>query len=158
MALYMKYGSIDGSVTTEGFAKWIELNSFQWGTSRGVGTAARGALSRESTEPSISEAVITKLGDIASTKLLMESLNGLLNNKVVVKFTTTNKGNPVTFQTFEFTDTGVSSYSLSSGGDLHSESLTLNFTEVMYTFSGMDPGISGSPDSVGWNLPLMKAK
>ena len=34
MAIYMKFGSIDGAVTTKGFEKWIELNSFQWGVGR----------------------------------------------------------------------------------------------------------------------------
>ena len=27
MAIYMKFGSVDGGVTTEGFKNWIELNS-----------------------------------------------------------------------------------------------------------------------------------
>jgi type VI secretion system secreted protein Hcp len=158
MAIYMKYGSIDGAVTTQKFEKWIELTSFQWGVSRGIGTAARGAYSRESTEPSIGEVVVTKVGCVASTKLFLDSVAGLLNNKVVVKFTTTNKGDVVTYQTFEFTDTGISGYSISSGGDLQSESLSLNFTKVMFTFTGMDPGVSGNPDSVGYDLTQMKTQ
>jgi len=47
MAIYMKYGSIAGPVTTEGFKDWIECNSFQWGVGRSLGTGARGSLSRE---------------------------------------------------------------------------------------------------------------
>ena len=53
MALYMKYGSIKGAVTTDGFKDWIELNSFQWGASRHIGTAARGSTTREHSEPSL---------------------------------------------------------------------------------------------------------
>ena len=37
VAIYMKYGDIDGAVTTTGFEKWIELSSFQWGVGRGIG-------------------------------------------------------------------------------------------------------------------------
>ena len=40
MAIYMKYGSIVGPVTTEGFKEWIECNSFQWGVGRSLGTGA----------------------------------------------------------------------------------------------------------------------
>ena len=156
MAIYMKYASIDGAVTTTGYEKWIELYSFQWGVNRSIGTAARGALSREHSEPSISEIVVTKVGDVASPKLLQELWAGLLNNKVVIKFTTANKGNQETFEEFELTNTGVSSYTASSGGDMPTESLTLNFTKVQFKFTGMDPGISGSPEAVMFDLTLMK--
>ena len=60
MAIYMKWDGIDGAVTTQGFEKWIELNSFQWGVGRAIGTAARGAATREASEPNVSEIVITK--------------------------------------------------------------------------------------------------
>ena len=36
------------------------------------------------------------------------------------------------------------------------ESLSLNFTKITKTFTGMDPGIGGSPETVGYNLALMK--
>ena len=62
MALYMKYGDIKGAVTTDGFKDWIELNSFQWGASRNIGTAARGATTREHSEPNLSEASSPHLG------------------------------------------------------------------------------------------------
>lgn len=158
MAIYMKYGSIDGPVTTQGYEKWIELNSFQWGVNRAIHTAARGALSREHSEPNISEIVVTKVGCVATPKLLQESWAGLLNNKVVIKLTTANKGNQETYEEFEFTDTGVSSYTASSGGDMPMELLTLNFTKVQFKFTGMDPGISGSPEFVMFDLTTMKGQ
>ena len=51
MAIYMKYGSIKGAVTTDGFKDWIELSSFQWGVGRSIGTAARGSTSRSTASP-----------------------------------------------------------------------------------------------------------
>jgi hypothetical protein len=42
---------------------------------------------------------------------------------------------------------------LSSGGEMPTESLSLNFTK---TFTGQDPGISGSPETVGYDLTQMK--
>jgi type VI secretion system secreted protein Hcp len=52
--------------------------------------------------------------------------------------------------------TGLSHYSLSSGGDMPTESMSLNFTKITEKFSAMDPGISGSPETVGYDLTLMK--
>src|SRR5688572_6845368 len=107
MAVYMKYGSIKGPVTTDGFKDWIELQSFQWGVGRAIGTAARGSTSREHSEPSISEIVVTKLTDIASPKLFLDAVAGKLDSKVEVKFTTTTKGKVETFLTYKMENTGV---------------------------------------------------
>ena len=71
MAIYMKFGDVNGDVTTEGYKNWIELNSFQFGVSRAVSSGAGGA-TRESSAPSISEIVVTKLFDSSSAKLYQE--------------------------------------------------------------------------------------
>ena len=156
MPIYMKFQSIPGAVTTEGFSKWIELQSFHWGVGRSIGTAQRGSLSREHSEVSISEITVTKLMDISSPKLLLDSVAGKLDNKVEIKLTTTTKGKVETFLTLKLEDTGISGYSVSSGGDMPVESLSLNFTKITETFTAHDPGISGSPETVGFDLGLMK--
>lgn len=156
MAIYMKYGSIKGAVTTEGFKDWIELTSFQWGVGRGIGTAARGSTSREHQEPALSEVSVTKAMDVSSPKLFVESVAGELNNTVTIKFTTTTKNKVETFLTYELSDTGVSGYSLSSGGEMPVEHLTLNFVKISNTFIGMDPATKGNPETVGYDLTQMK--
>ena len=156
MALYMKYGDIKGAVTTDGFKDWIELNSFSWQASRHIGTAARGATTREHSEPNLSEVNVTKLTDVASPKLFLDAVAGKLDSKVTVKFTTTTKGKVETFLTYEMENTGLSQYQLHSGGEAPSESLSLNFTKITETFTGHDPGISGSPETVGYDLSQMK--
>ncbi len=156
MAIYMKYGSIKGPVTTADFKDWIELNSFQWGVGRGIGTAARGSTSREHSEPSLSEVTVSKLTDVASPKLFLDAVGGKLDNKVQIKFTTTHKGGVVTFLTYDLENTGISGYSLSSSGDMPGETLSLNFTKITKTFTGEDPGVGGSPESVGYDLTQMK--
>jgi type VI secretion system secreted protein Hcp len=152
----MKYGSIKGAVTTEGFKDWIELTSFQWGAGRGIGTAARGSTSREHSEPNLSEVTVTKVGDVASPKLFLDAVAGELNNKVTIKFTTTTKNKVETFLTYELENTGLSHYSLSSSGDMPMESLSLNFTKISKTFIGMDPATKGNPETVGYDLTQMK--
>lgn len=156
MPIYMKYGSIKGSVTTDGFKDWIECQSFSWGVGRAIGTAARGAYSREHSEPSLSEVSVTKLGDVSSPKLFLDAVAGKLDNKVEIKFTTTTKGKVETFLTYKLEDAGLSHYSMSSGGDMPIESLSLNFTKITESFTAFDPSISGSPETVGYDLTQMK--
>lgn len=156
MAIYMQYGKIKGPVTADGFKDWIECESFHWGASRRIGSAARSSTSREHSEPNLSEIVVTKRTCIASPKLFLDSVAGKLDNKVTIKFTTTTQGKVETYMTFELTDTGISNYTLSSGGDMPSETLSLNHAKISMTFTGHDPGITGSPETVGYDLTQMK--
>lgn len=156
MAIYMKYGEINGAVTTEGFLNWIELLSVHWGTNRHVATAAHIEKNREYSEPSLSEITISKLTDVSSPKLIIESVAGELDNEVTLAFTTTSAGKMLTFLKFELQDTGLSSYGLTSNGDMPIETLTLNFATIKHTFIGLNPALKGTPEAVGYSLPKMK--
>ena len=154
----MKWDGIDGATTTKGFEKWIELSSFQWGVGRAIGSAARGAATREASEPSISEIVVTKHFDKASAKLYQDSVAGTFDTKVEIKMNTTTKSKTETFLAFELVDCGVSSYSLSSGGDNPMESLSLNFLKVIVTPTPLDKsGQIKKGDVVSYDLLAMKA-
>ncbi|PPQ33360.1 Hcp family type VI secretion system effector [Rhodopila globiformis] len=155
MAIYMKYGSIDGAVTTKGFEKWIELHSLQWGVGRAIGSASRSPESREGSEPSISEVTVTKVMDVASNKLFQDAVAGNLANDVMLKMTSTTKDTVTTFLTYKLSNTGISGYSVSTGGDNPTESLSLNFTKIMITYTGLTPQTQGSPDTVGYDLTQM---
>ena len=137
MAIYMKFGKVDGPVTTAGFVKWIELNSFQWAVHRSV-TSGGGGKTRESAAPNISEIVVTKNLDSSSTKLYQDAVAGTFDTKVEIKLTTTTKDKVETYLAYEFENCGVSSYSMSSGGDRPTESLSLNFLKVTYMPSPLD--------------------
>ena len=153
----MKFGSIPGDVTTEGYKDWIELNSFQYGVGRSVSSGA-GGNTRESSAPNISEIVVTKHFDKASAKLYQDSVAGTFDTKVEIKMNTTTKQKTETFLTFELTDCGVSSYSLSSGGENPMESLSLNFLKVMVTPTPLDKsGQIKKGDVVSYDLLAMKA-
>ena len=157
MAIYMKFGSIAGRTTTEGFKDWIELNSLQLGVGRGVTSGAGGA-QREGSNPSISEVAITKPFDVASPKLYQDALAGTFDSKVEIKFTTTTKNKVDTYLAYELSNCGVSGYSLSSGGDNPQESLSLNFTKIMLSPSPLDDkGTPKAGDKVTYDLSAMKA-
>ena len=157
MAIYMKFGDISGSVTTDGFKDWIQVNSFQWGVGRGVTSPHGSEDTREGSEPSVSEVVVTKRMEKASPKLWQDAVGGDFSSSVTIKFTSTTKDKVESYLEYEFTNTGLSGYSVSAGGDdAPQESLSLNFAKVTWKYSSLDAKTSGTPDVVGWDLTQQK--
>ena len=156
MAIFMKYGDIKGDVTTDGFQDWTELQSFQWGIGRGVGSAVSGAMTRESSAPSVSEISVSKTMDAASPGLWTDSVAGMFNTAVTITFTTTSKGATEKFLSYELTDCGLSGYAVSSGGDMPQESLSLNFAKISWTLTPIKADGSGTPVTQGYDLTQSK--
>lgn len=152
MAIYLKYGAIEGNVTTQGFEKWIELNSCQFGVGRGISMMIGKGTAREASIPSISEVVVTKVMDSASNKLFLDAVGGSMDTLAKITFTTTDKTDTTGFLTYELTNTGISGFSTSSGGDRPSESLSLNFTKVTISYTDKDSAVGGAADTVGYDL------
>jgi type VI secretion system secreted protein Hcp len=149
----MYYEGADGGVTSKDHEKWIKLNSFQWGVGRAIGTAARGAATREADTPTVSEIVVTKFMDGASAKLWMESVAGSFDNTVKIDFCKTDTSEPEPYLQYTLLKTGISGYSLSSGGDRPTETLSLNFTKVEYKNIGMGAANeTGTPDVGHYDL------
>jgi len=156
MSIYMNYNDIPGDVTAEGHEKWIELNSCQWGVGRGISSPTGASADRESSAPSVSEITVTKATDVSSTKVLNEAYQGE-GQKVQIDFCKTDKGKLEVFLTLTLTNCMISGYSVSSGGDRPSESLSLNFTKVEFKNVNMGAAAdTGSPDSVTYDLALAK--
>ena len=158
MPIYMNYDSlaIKGDVTEEGHVGWIALSSFQWGVGRGISSPTGNTVTRESSAPSVSEITVSKMMDLATPKLLNESLQGE-GKTVIIDFTKTEKGKLVVYQTYTLTNNMISGYSTSSGGDKPSESLSLNFTKIEYKNTPTKPdGTAGSPETVTYDLALAK--
>lgn len=138
MAIFIKYGSLDGEGTATGFEKWIEVQSFQWGVGRGISSGVGGGSKREASAPSVSEIVVTKTMDAASPLLLKEAIGGKAATVKIHMTQTDNDGKHVAYQKYELHNTLVSGYSLSSGGDRPSESLSLNFTKIDSEYMKID--------------------
>jgi type VI secretion system secreted protein Hcp len=156
MPVFMKYDGIEGDVQTAGHEKWIEVHSLQWGTGRGISNAGSSGADREGTTPSVSEIVITKDTDGASPNLLRASL-GLPpadeGKTVNIDFCKTDTSQPEPYLQFTLENTLVSSYSISSGGDRPTESVTLNFTKVEFKNTGMGKANeTGNPDPASYDL------
>ena len=152
MAIYMNYDGVQGDVTETGHTKWIELNSFQWGVGRGISTSVGSAAERESSAPSVSEVVVTKENDVATGKLMQEALGGH-GKTVKIDFTRTDKSKQDVYLSLELTNTMISGYSHSGGGDRPMETVSLNFTKVVFKTKQMkDDATEGQPFNVTYDL------
>jgi type VI secretion system secreted protein Hcp len=157
VAIYMKYGSIDGSVTTDGLANWIQLNSFSWGVGRGVSLPHGSEDTREGSEPSISEVVVTKRMEKASIKLWQDAAGGDFSNAVTIKFTTTTKNKVESYLEYELKNCGLSGYSVSAGpDDPPEESLSLNFAQVTWKYGVTDAKTGTTFSNASWDLTTQK--
>jgi type VI secretion system secreted protein Hcp len=157
MAIYMKFGDIKGSVTTDGFKDWIELGKFQWGVGRSVNSSSKGSDTREGSEPSVSEVVVSKRMDKASPKLWQDAVGGDFSKDVTISMTTTTKDKVETFVEYQLKEVGLSGYSAGAGADdAPQESLSLNFSAVTWKYIGRDSKIAGTPEVVGWDLAQQK--
>jgi type VI secretion system secreted protein Hcp len=154
MPIYVEWDGITGDVTAKGFEKHIEVNSFQYGIGRGIGSPMGGSKDRESSAPSISEVVVTKPMDSASVALFESALYGE-GKKVTAKFCKTDKDKLEVYLSYELQEVLVSGYSVSSGGDNPSESISLNFTKIlMIVTPGGSLNETGSAMPTGWDLGL----
>lgn len=145
--IFMNYAGITGDVTADGYTGWIELTSFQWGVGRTFTASASGA-DREGSAPSVSEIVVTKLQDSASAKLLKEALGGE-GKTVVIDFTKSTKGTQQPYLEITLSNVLISKFSMSSGGDRPTESISLNFTRIQYKNITFSTGVS---EIVCWDL------
>ncbi|MCW3473901.1 Hcp family type VI secretion system effector [Limobrevibacterium gyesilva] len=154
MSIFLKYGSIEGESTTDTKTKWIQLDSLQWGMGRGINMPSGGATSkREASEVSVSEVTITKAADKATPKLVQEALFGKMNTKAEIAFTRTKPdGGVEDFMMLTLFDTAVSGYSMSSGGDNPSESLSLNFAKFDLKYTSYDAAGVATPEIVTYDM------
>lgn len=155
MAIYMKYSTpdINGGVTTTGFEKQIEINSFQFGIGRGVGSPIGGSSNREASTPSVSEVTLSKALDEASGGLLKETYSGEGKATVVISFVRTDKGGAVVYLEYTLSEVMVSGYSIASSGDKPSENISLNFTKIETKFTAQKAdGTADSPYPVTYDL------
>jgi type VI secretion system secreted protein Hcp len=139
MAIYMKYAALEGEVTATGYEKWVEIQSVQWGVGRGISTPSAGGDSkREASAPSISEIVVTKTFDAFSPLALKEAVGGKGVEVKIHLTRTDDSGKHVAFQKYVLDNAMISGYSISSGGDRPSESISLNFTKVDSEYMKID--------------------
>lgn len=152
VATFMKIDGLTGSATDRSHQGWIEINSFQWGVGRGVSSPTGSGADRQGSTPAVSEIVITRVRDVASPKLLQAAQSGKHIPEVAIEFVRGDK--QVVYQV-KLTDVLISRYSLSSGGDRPTESMSLAFAKISWTYSNQKPdGTTGAAQTApaGWDI------
>lgn len=156
MALFLQAEGIKGSATEEHHTDWISINSFQWGVGRGISSPTGASSDRETSLPSVSEIVITKEYDASTSDLLKWALGGAEGKNVEIHLITTGHEDEPIIK-YILTDTLVSGFSQSSGGDGMMESLTLNFVKIEMTTMQVGADLeTKSPVTVGWDMAAQK--
>jgi len=144
MSVYMQIDGITGKVTAKGHEGWIDCSSLQWGVGRAISSAVGTSADREASKPSISEVSVTKLMDESSPLLFTEACVGK-GKKVTIDLCTVGSDQIDTYMSYELEECMISGYSVSSGGDRPSESLSLSFTKMEMKFTPYDK--NGKPES-----------
>jgi type VI secretion system secreted protein Hcp len=160
MPIYVKYASIEGDVTESTHRKWIEVDFVQWmGVNRRIESPTGRSADRESSAPTIREAVVTKLLDTASVMLLHEALQGE-GEDVAIDFCKTDKGQLSVYMSFTLNNTMISGYELGSADtDRPTERWTFNFIKFAIRDIGLGAkNEDGSPATVTYDLATAKVQ
>jgi type VI secretion system secreted protein Hcp len=152
MPIYMQYGDIKGEVTAKGHEKWVEVNSFQYGIGRGIGSPTGNETEREHAAPSVSEVTVTKAADKSSVYWMERALWGEGEN-VTVHFVKTDKDKLEVYTEYKLVNAMVSGFSVNSGGDRPQESISINFTKIIFNYSEMKAkNEKGETPKTMWDL------
>ena len=156
--IFMQINGISGEVAVPGFVGDIQLNSFQWGVGRGISSPTGGSADRESSAPSVSEIVVTKISDKASPALLKNMFDGTNIPEIDIFFANVAKNGQagVAYQEYVLSNVIFSGFSVSSGGDRPTESLSLNFTKIQFKNITQNADGTQTIDTVGWDLATQK--
>ena len=152
-----KFGDIKGESKIEEYKDQIELHSFQWGVGVGVSSPS-GASNNERTtsEPSFSEATITKQFDLSSCQFMQKCAQG---DEMLVELTFLKSagGENKPYMQIKMENVLISGFSLSSGGDMPSESISLNYAkfQITYISQSTNSDLAGK-DKFGWDLATNK--
>ncbi len=141
MPAFVKLGDIKGEATDADHKDWIIIESMQSYMSRSTPEGAKDH-QRTRGETSLSDVVLVRQLDKSSTKLQEACANGAFFEEVEVHFCTTVKNKQEPYLKYVLKKVIVSSYSLSgtaSGDPLPSETVSLAFTEVEWTYVVIDP-------------------
>jgi type VI secretion system secreted protein Hcp len=153
----MKIDGINGAVTAEGHDKWIDCSSMQWGVGRAISSTAGATRNREASQPSISEMTVTTEMTEASPYVFLEAVVGK-GKTVNIHLVQTGAGGTLeTYMEYDLENCMVSGYSVSSGGDRPSESISLSFTKLVMRYKPTSVDRSSEAQiPAGYDLTLAK--
>lgn len=158
MAIYIKLPDVKGQTQVTGHVNELEVDSFQFGVGVGVTTASTNQ-ERATGKASFSEVTVTRVSDSATPQLLQKLAAGqVFKGDTVISFVREDGNALLKLIVVTLTDVILSSVSLSSGGDLPSESISLNYAKIKvdYTKQKEEGGQEGVAP-FGWDISKNEA-
>ncbi len=153
MPIYMQFPNATGGATANGYQGWIELTSLAFGMDRPTDSRVGSSGYSATGKLQVHNITISKPTDGASPQLTIAALQGTFDKTVNIAFTTTSQGGMVKFMSYQLTNCGISSAHTSAGQDgMPSESYSLSFGKIQFTFDNMDQSGKSSPTITGYNL------
>jgi type VI secretion system secreted protein Hcp len=141
MPAFMKLGDIKGEATDSQHKDWIIIESMSSPIFRSIPEGAKDQ-QRTKGETTLGDIAVTRQLDKSSTKLQEACANGTFYDEVEIHFCSTVKNKQEPYLTYKLSNVVVTSYSFhgtASGDPLPSESITLGYTEVEWTYITLDP-------------------
>jgi type VI secretion system secreted protein Hcp len=133
MGIYMKYGSIEGDATQQGFEGWVNCHHFEWSLDRQFAEDQVGrSQNREAAQARMFPCTVFKEADHSSGEFLKTAATHFKGEKCEIVFLRTgNPGEP--YLKFTLTDALIQKFTVATGGqnpERPIEQITLDFTEV----------------------------
>ena len=155
MSVFLNYEGIKGESSDDGHKDWIDVDSWEWGTTRQITSSTSTQGDRESSNATISDLKITKKMDSSSNRLFMESCCGTGKTvKLHLSKTGTGSGADV-YMEYTLKNALISHYhvgGISGDIDRPSETITISFVEVEAKYIPYDEdGNATAPDAVGFD-------
>ena len=156
MTIYLKSTDIEGGVTTKGFEKTFELESISFGVTRNVGSRV-GKTVTDSSLGVISEISISKVYDVASTKLFANAFSGAILKTMVISLCRQDKAGPQVYSEITLGNVIIAGYNISGmggeGSPAPQESINLNYSTISIKNTPIkEDGSQGTPATTGWSL------
>lgn len=153
---FLKLDGIDGESTDDRHKGEIEIQSFSWGVSNSGSFSSGGGGAGKA---SFQDMHFTRRLDKASPALALACATGQpIRSAVLVCRKSGSDGQPVEYYKITLTDILVSSVATggsSGGGDLPTESISLNFTKIEWEYLPTDAsGLPGEPVRTEYDLRL----
>jgi type VI secretion system secreted protein Hcp len=158
MAGYAKIGDIEGESTEGGHDKWINIESINAPISRSIVDGAKDQERARGTT-TLSDIVLSRPLDKSSVKLAEACAKGIFFPEVEIHLSTQVKEKEEPYLKYKLKDVIVTSYNFSgyaTGSPSPTETITLNFTEIEWTYVVVDPKTGDKKGNVPGKYSLGK--
>jgi type VI secretion system secreted protein Hcp len=140
MPAYIQIPDVTGEVNEQNHQGWVEVNSVSLPIFRSIQNGAVG-VGRSNGETTLGDISVYKTWDSSTPSLAAAVANGKYKDQVLIHLCSTINEQNVTNLELKLKNVILSSYSFSATGDqapVPSESLTLNYTDIEWTYKKFD--------------------